>query len=315
MTFMKSADFYTLRQVADLTGLTEFTLRGWEGRYDAFTPSRSTTGRRQYSKTDLKRAFLLRELTRQGHRIGDIAPLTTVGLSKKLDKQDISATSAVPEKQNKIEAILKLALIQDWDGLKKSLYHQIEKKTAVAAIRDVILPVLACQNVYVANNKMGIAQEHILSALIKEQLYILLSKASRAPHKFKKASIVIATPEGDFHELGILVAHVILNSMGVKSLYLGPNSPKNELCETVIRFGATHVLLATTLSQRQGVRGDVFSYLHYIDQHLPPSVDLWIGGRNVDRLKVDLKRNLTFLKTLQELPDSIQNNFKVNEEK
>ena len=307
-------NFYTLRQVANLTGLTEFTLRGWEGRYNAFAPNRSDTGRRQYTKIDLKRAFLLRELTHLGCRIGDVASLTTAALEKKLDLQNELKLKPVEKRVSKpvekIEAIMKLVLMQDWDQLKKAIHDQLSKKTVVAAIQNVILPLLASLSNYVASERIGIAQEHILSALIKEQLYILLSRVSNKQKKYKNVAVVIAAPEGDFHDLGILLAHVLLNSIGVNSLYLGPNSPKNELCETVIRFGATHVFLASTMSRREGAKDDIFSYLHYVDQHLPPTIDMWVGGRNFEKLKFDLKRNLTFFKTLQELTESIQNNLK-----
>lgn len=309
---MKFANFYTLRQVADLTGLSEFTLRGWEGRYNAFTPNRSETGRRQYTKVDLKKAFLLRELTQSGHRIGDIARCSNSILEKKLDHQNLATDSNHSKTldnhnhHDNIESVMKLALLQDWNRLKVKLSELIQKKNTLAAVQEVILPLLARLVAYVASHRLGIAQEHILSALIKEQLYILISKVPSKQKKVKGVSVVIATPEGDYHELGILVAHVILAARGVNSLYLGVNAPKNELCETAIRFGASHILLASTISRRAGVNEDVFSYVHYLDQHLPRAMDLWIGGRNFEQLNLKLNRNVTLLKSLNELSDSIQ---------
>ena len=77
LTFIPMAKMtYSLRQMTDMTGLTEFTLRGWELRYDAFNPARNETARRQYSSSDLQKAILLRELLRRDRKIGEIAALS-----------------------------------------------------------------------------------------------------------------------------------------------------------------------------------------------------------------------------------------------
>lgn len=304
---MSTAEHYSLRQVINLTGLSEFILRGWELRYNAFKPQRTETGRRKYSKNDLKKAFLLRELTNLGYRIGDVAHLSNIALEKKLNEQDKNQKNSSfdfnPDKN--IESILKLVLLQEWDQLKKDVYHLISKKAPLTAVEKVILPILAQLGFYVSQNRIGIAQEHILSSLIKEQLYVLLSKSYLKEKKIKNISVVIATPEGDYHELGILIAHVILTSMGVNSVYLGTHTPKNELCETAIRLGATHVLLASTINTKNGAREEVFSYLNYLDQHLPQSTHLWLGGKSFEKSNLQLKRIFKFIKNIQELPDLI----------
>lgn len=314
---MSTNPFYTLRQVADLTGLSEFTLRGWEGRYSALTPSRTETGRRRYTRIDLKRALLLRELTHSGHRIGEIAQLTNSVLEKKINQHPVDSL-----KQNlksdgsshQVENVMKLVLLQDWGLLKKTLHDltqsYVRKKKVSAAVQEVILPILSQLGMYVATQRIGIAQEHILSAVIKEQLYFLLSQTSNEQKKVKTISIVIAAPEGDYHELGILVAHVLLNANGVNSLFLGANTPKNDLCETVIRFDATHILLASTITRKEGAKDDLFGYVNYVDQHVPESVTLWAGGRSFEKLNFRLKRKLTLLKTLQEVPGSVQQYLK-----
>ena len=74
---MKNLDgqSFSLRQVVELTGVSEFTLRGWESRYQAFRPRRTGSGRRRYTKADILRARALLELTARGQRISSIATL------------------------------------------------------------------------------------------------------------------------------------------------------------------------------------------------------------------------------------------------
>jgi MerR family transcriptional regulator, light-induced transcriptional regulator len=303
---MLHKEIYSLRQVANLTGLSEFTLRGWEGRYQAFAPKRTETGRRQYSKKDLKRAFLLRELTLLGFRIGDIALRSNLNLEKKLNQSSFIAGETKSESTAIIDSLLKLTVLQDWDQLKNRFSYLLSKKKPAWSIKKIILPILHELGVYAANNRLGIAQEHILSALIKEQLYIMLGKSTRIPIQKNGFSVLIATPEGDHHEIGILVAQVIFKSNGIRTLYLGTNTPKKELCETALRFGATHILLGSSIGHIDAAPVEIFSYLSYIDQHLPKSIHLWVGGPAFENSKLKLSRNFKYFSTLQQLPSSIR---------
>ena len=70
---MGQNEIFSIRQMIELTGLSEFTIRGWENRYQAFSPDRSDTGRREYRKKDIERALLFRELLNRGHKISHIA--------------------------------------------------------------------------------------------------------------------------------------------------------------------------------------------------------------------------------------------------
>lgn len=309
MPNMNKMDYYSLRQVANLTGLSEFTLRGWEGRYNAFEPSRTHTGRRLYSQNDIRRAFLLRELTELGHRIGDIAQQSNTLLKKKLDSSGSQYQELTAKTSKGIEALMKLTVFHEWDKLKQEISTLVRKQKPLLAIERIILPILGQLGMFVASRKISIAQEHILSALIKGQLYALLSRP-RKPVAQQKFSVVLASPEGDFHDIGLLIAHVIFNSLGVRSLFMGPNTPKSELCETALRFGATHVLLASTVSRSQGAREEIYSYIHHVDQNLPKTVALWVGGRNFEKLSFNLSRDFKYFDNLLNLPNSVRGSVK-----
>ena len=66
---------YAIGAVADLTNLTAHTIRVWERRYDAVTPTRSAGGTRRYSHRDVERLRVLSAAVQAGHRIGDIVHL------------------------------------------------------------------------------------------------------------------------------------------------------------------------------------------------------------------------------------------------
>jgi DNA-binding transcriptional MerR regulator len=299
---------YSLRQIVELTGLSEFTLRGWETRHQAFAPRRSATGRRRYSSQDLQRALLLRELTQKKHRIGSIAKLSAKKLSE-LFEENVSAAKAQDEKPDRIIiSLFKRVSLQEWDELENELSAAMASDTPLAVMRAVVLPSLKELSNQVSNGFISVAQEHIFSALLKERLQVLREARSNIQNKIK---ILVAAPEGDMHELGILAAHVMAGLYGVRSLFVGPNTPKQELCETAHRYGATHVLLGSSISKSEGAKDDLYTYLHFLDRHLSPSVSIWLGGRLGGPVKVKLKhktRNFMSLVdlelALQELPAS-----------
>ncbi len=299
-------DTFSLRQVANLSGLSEFTLRGWEGRYQAFVPLRTQTGRRLYSKDHITRVLLFRDLTDMGLRIGDIANLSTDLLQSKIDETLAESASSDVKVNVGVTKVINMILAHDWQGLKETLSKVLHKQKPRFAIENIILPILSQVGMLVSQNRMTVAQEHILSALIKEQLYFMLSNFSSRRKNPKTKSVIVATPEGDFHEIGILIAHVILSSYGVTSLFLGINTPKQDLCETAVRFGATHILVGSTIGQSEGAEEDVFSYIDYLDQNIPQSVCFWFGGRSFEKSNLNLDREFKYFSDLTELPSALQ---------
>jgi methanogenic corrinoid protein MtbC1 len=299
----KATDAYTIRQVVDLTGLSEFTLRGWENRYEAFRPNRTATGRRMYSQADLQKAILLRELLLRDHRIGEIAELSLGALRGLLAEKPGDTPQAPGPYRPQREAILRHLSLQNWDALKEELRKTTRKDKPLAVLVDLIAPLVLELGQLVASGVVSISQEHIFSSLLKERLYVLSDEARKAS---REARFVVAAPEGDFHELGILIAHAMLAQSGVRSLYVGPNTPKNELCETIHRFGASHVLLGSTVSRKEGAKEDLYTYLHFLDKHLSRKTSIWLGGRNASSPLGELERGLVRFSSLLEFEKALR---------
>jgi DNA-binding transcriptional MerR regulator len=70
-----AAPIYRIGAVSRSTGVPVSTLRVWEARHRAFSPSKTEGQQRLFSEQDLGKARLLKQLTQQGHSIGAIASL------------------------------------------------------------------------------------------------------------------------------------------------------------------------------------------------------------------------------------------------
>lgn len=64
---------YSIEQVVKKTGVSAFSLRNWEKRYQFLHPKRLNNGFRYYDETDVSLLKRVRELMEEGARIGDLA--------------------------------------------------------------------------------------------------------------------------------------------------------------------------------------------------------------------------------------------------
>jgi hypothetical protein len=107
--------------------------------------------------------------------------------------------------------------------------------------------------------------------------------------------MIFATPEGDLHDLGLLIASKLASFSGVDILFLGANMPKRDLAETCLRFKATHLVLSSTVSKEEGARSDFLQYLNFLDRNLPTPTAIWVAGRNTQKLRFSLDRGFKIL--------------------
>jgi DNA-binding transcriptional MerR regulator len=71
---------YRIGAVAKLTGIPVPTLRVWEQRYSALTPTKTEGQQRLFSEHDVARAHALKQLTAAGHAISLVAKMDLVAL-------------------------------------------------------------------------------------------------------------------------------------------------------------------------------------------------------------------------------------------
>lgn len=262
-------DNYSIRQVIELTGVTEFLLRIWELRYKAISPERTESGRRLYSAQDVLKIASLNTLCSRGFRIGKIANLSIEDLQNLIKESflDTEATTGNTSfiQQNdshlnkKIKKLFDLLAKRKWTLFKNQYYKLTENRTATENIFEIILPLIKNMNEIVATEKLSIVQEHFITALLKEHLQKIKSEQFSLPSQGSK-KFILATPEGDMHDLGLLIASALTSASQIESLYLGPHVPKKDLAETCLQFKASHLLVVSTVSENEGAKENLFTY-------------------------------------------------------
>lgn len=297
----RNKTIYNIRQVIELTGVSEFTIRGWENRYQAITPQRTETGRRLYNQEDVLKIKALHDLVEQGHKISSIAGLTYEELLQQVTYENV----VVSQGDSDIERIITLSNNSEWDKLKKLL----EKKRTSLAPKEFLLvfllDLIRAINDLVNLGKFSIAQEHILSAMIQESLQAIKSSSLSANQK--KSCLIFTCPEGELHDIGLLIAATLASHSRVPNLYLGPNTPKQSLCDVALRYNPGYIVLTSTIPKEKGAAEDFLSYLNFLDRQLPKQIEFWIGGPHANSLSFSLKRRHRVVQTLQELNTLFEN--------
>jgi cobalamin-dependent methionine synthase I len=94
--------------------------------------------------------------------------------------------------------------------------------------------------------------------------------------------IVLATPVGQWHELGLMAVAVEASECGWKPVYLGPDLPAEEIAYAVDRTGARALALYIAHNLDAGRLPSELKKLHrYLNEH----VALFVGGAGCEPLR------------------------------
>lgn len=100
---------FRIGALAKMTGIPVSTLRIWEVRHHAFSPSKTAGKHRLYSPEDARKAGLLKQLSRQGHAISSMAGLQAAALEGMLAPQE--GLTRPPVAQNQAAGTASLAVV------------------------------------------------------------------------------------------------------------------------------------------------------------------------------------------------------------
>lgn len=285
---------YPIRAAAKITGLSVDTLRAWERRYRAVLPERSDRGR-QYGRAQIERLLLLGQLVQKGHAIGGIASLADEELKSLLAQPSQRAPEVEPLRE--ILAPV-LSAIASFDSARAG--DELSRLAAVFRPRDfvyeVAVPVMREVGYRFHDGTYGIAQEHMVSQLLRNLLgsMMQLFRPSARPVK-----MVVATPAGEAHEFGILASAMLASMAGIEPVYLGPDLPALEMATAARRVGAQVVLLGITL-----ITATTVEEVRTLAAAMPDAGELWVGGASIGNLDLsNLGRKTVLLKDFPALED------------
>lgn len=276
MTQVKSG-LLSLSDIEQRSGLSRDVLRKWELRYRFPNPQRGPRGQRQYTESDAVKLTLMRRLLGRGLRPRALVSLSLSQLQALLALRDpcdaLPVSPSGPELAQAARALLDtLAPTRD----PRTMTVFLQKQLALHGLAVFVAHYLPAFNLAVGqawlNRTLSVAAEHRYSSSMHR---IVLSALPAPDHAQIEPRVLLTTPPGELHSLGLLALQAQLCLQGAYCIDLGTQTPAVEVVQAAQQYKAGVVAISASIALHPD---EVQTYVHELCQGLPARCALWIGG-------------------------------------
>jgi DNA-binding transcriptional MerR regulator len=213
---------YSIKDLEQLSGIKAHTLRIWEQRYNLLSPKRTDTNIRFYDDDDLKLILNVAMLNDNGFKISKIASM----MAEDIRKEVVKLTERSLTYDDQIHALTISMIEMDEERFDKVLRGNIQKLGFEQTMLNVIYPFMSKIGVLWQTGAINPAQEHFISNLVRQKLIVAIDGQST---KTEGKKFLLFLPEGELHEISLLFAAYMIKSKGHRVIYLGQNTPNQDL--------------------------------------------------------------------------------------
>lgn len=271
----------TIGVVASEIGVSPATLRKWEARYGFPVPTRSTNGTRLYSATDIARLREAKRLLELGFRpsaifaSGEFAGAESPGRTE----QPVATTTETPSDahQHLAEFITSLKT-HDLNTCRRRLEQMLFSLGVCTFVEEIAAPLMRAVGNEWAQGELAVFAEHGITAV----MHSILDEATRRTCREAACpTIVLATPSGERHTLGLAMVTASLTDAGAHCVNLGASLPVAELIGAAQAYRADVLGLSISCSAPPRLSA---RFLANVRSKLPAGIALWVGGEGVGAL-------------------------------
>src|SRR5258708_778353 len=201
---------FTIKDLENLSGIKAHTIRIWEQRYHFLKPCRTETNIRYYCNQELKTVLNISLLNKYGYKISHIDKM-----SEQEQKSTIISLSDKEAQQERTVNDLIVHMVDlDIERFEQVLDTFILTKGVDKAINHIVFPFLHRIGILWMTNNIHPAQEHLVSNIIRQKLIVGIEGVMT--HIRVNKTVLLFLPEGEHHEMGLLVVYYLLKTYGIK---------------------------------------------------------------------------------------------------
>ncbi|ANS79126.1 Transcriptional regulator, MerR family [Serinicoccus hydrothermalis] len=273
---------YTVKQVAEATGIPSATLRAWERRYAVVEPQRSSSHYRLYDQEDVRRLTHMAELVRQG---------TPASLAASQVRDSLTAPIAAPPGAGPVghgppvAELIQAAQRYDETQLSQVLDRALAGVSFEQALEGWLLPALSALGRAWERGEVDISGEHFVSAAVQRRLSTAFDAAG--PNAGAPVALV-GLPPGALHLLGTMGFAVCLRRQGIDVRFLGADVPHESWEHSVAALQPAGVVISVPMPRDGAPAARLIESL----QSAHPQMPLWVGGHGADEAKLAGSRHL-----------------------
>lgn len=278
------------------TGLTRDTLRKWETRYGFPAPMRDPKGERLYPTSQVKQLRLVKRLLDQGMRPAKLLCLNVEQLQHFAETHTPSASHSHDKfAENVLDALLR----HDPSSLRQCLLQELLD----SGLGEFVQVRLTALNQTIgdgwADGSLSIHQEHLYAETVQTLLREAITPLTKSTHSPR---IMLATPPGESHIIGILMTQALFSLKGAYCISMGSQIPMSELAAACESHKADILGLSFSIAYPSRRIAPLLSEIRRI---LNPSIEIWAGGMGVSRVRI-IPSGIHKMVTLTEAAEALE---------
>jgi DNA-binding transcriptional MerR regulator/methylmalonyl-CoA mutase cobalamin-binding subunit len=287
---------FSIGVVARQTGIEIGTLRKWEDRYGFPQPLRRDSGQRLYQDSDIEKLLRIARRVATGERVGKIIrELHQQTTTTQAQHADFSGDSGVDAIETALSALLK----HDVPGLKRALDDALMLRSTVEFVEKIAAPLTRLVGEYWAQGKLPIHGEHLFSSVMET---LLLRQASLSPGANVQPAVILTSPAGEQHTLGLSMANAVLAEAGIGSLMLPGGLPLPEIVAPTTAYRVRVVGISASCHYPPRM---LHSMIAELRAALPDGIAVWFGGAGMNRV-CNIPAGVTVISSLYQLGDAVK---------
>jgi DNA-binding transcriptional MerR regulator/methylmalonyl-CoA mutase cobalamin-binding subunit len=263
---------FSIGFVAAQIGVSTATLRKWEERYGYPKPRRNAAGTRYFDEADLARL-------QQAKRLIDAGQPVSFVLRDHAERipGPVSSTSA-PVYDVAIVAMLEMVRLHELPQLSAHLRRRLDTGSLEGFVESTAAPLMRAVGDAWAAGTLQVYQEHSVARLLAELLGPVVRPTDAGTNT---PTIVLTTPPGELHGLGLTMVSAALSEAGACCINLGPSLPADGIIDAASAFGADIVGLSISACSSERMTAKL---LRELRDALPDRVEIWLGGAGARRV-------------------------------
>lgn len=231
---------YTIGAAARSLGVSEARLRNWERRYGVPCPARSESGRRLYSEAEMAMLHRMAAYLAAGFPAAQAAEAA----QRESESALAPALRLEPALNPLATELFAAAGRLDAAAVSEMVARAAGEAGWEAALPTIIFPALVFVGRAWERGELAAAHEHLLSECVRSELMASIVRVPRPGPG--QPLVLLACPEEERHEVGLLALRLFLLEESLRVLYLGTDLPLDALVDAVAATRPAAVCLAAT---------------------------------------------------------------------
>lgn len=282
---MVTNDTHTIGDVSRIAGIPKDLLRMWERRYGYPMPERNGNGDRVYSRQQLEKLVLIRQLVDQGKRPGKLVGLELPQLESLLRH---------PAPAFDGERMIELLKAGDAMALRVWFKEQLQAQGLRAFVHRVMVPANKVVGSAWSDGALAIHEEHLYTESMKG-----LVRESLTDHYMAsgRPRVMLTTLPGEKHSLGLLMVEALLRLGGAAVVSFGTEMPFRDIRDAADGHAVDVVAFSFSGSFKSD---DAAAMLSGLRQMIDRRIEFWAGGAGL-RDGEGLPEGVRYLRDLHDL--------------